>query len=519
MPHLLRRLQPPALLTLLLALIVAFLFGPPAHADGSVRVEWMKGPNVISAEVVTSSGSSVQSLAAPNFGGVAGSVRLTVVDGAAVIRCCEASPTATQTNGFRLQVGDSAYTLNGLSGGTKLAVIESANAPAGPGGTGGGSGTAGTEYTEDAGAPGNPVGGMEMCRRRDTLTGAEVSADGDVIAGNCTAKGERTVRDADVIAQLAILDGRVDGLEGQLTSALSKLDTVITNTDRSADVAESTAPTAVKIDQTTPGTTDGITLKNVGVQGTGSTFDPPTGGSGLLGFLSDIAKAIKGTLTVQGGVAQGVAPSGNGFRLLCRYESAGLSSVAANRMQDVSCSPYGGIRMQISSPDSANNFAQVTGVNGTTSNPGMNGLASASFSQVNTGANQWDPLKGDPQGAFVQLNAGRAQRWAYAAAASGITSTTFVNLKAAAAASTKNCFSGLQISTTTLGAGTEFVIRDGAGGTVLWRMVLGTAALPLTSINLPSPICGSDATLMEAGALTNPTSGAIYVNVQGHTQF
>lgn len=35
-----------------------------------------------------------------------------------------------------------------------------------------------------------------------------------------------------------------------------------------------------------------------GAQGTGSTFNPPSGGSGILGYLSGIYKAITGTLTV-----------------------------------------------------------------------------------------------------------------------------------------------------------------------------------------------------------------------------
>lgn len=68
--------------------------------------------------------------------------------------------------------------------------------------TGGGGGGSGTEYTEDAAAVANPVGGMKMARRRDTLTAAEVSADGDVIAVNATAKGEQYVKDTDVAAAI-----------------------------------------------------------------------------------------------------------------------------------------------------------------------------------------------------------------------------------------------------------------------------------------------------------------------------
>jgi hypothetical protein len=55
---------------------------------------------------------------------------------------------------------------------------------------GGGGGSGGTEYTEDAVAPANPVGGVVMAVRRDTLTDTEVSTDGDVVAIKATAKGQ-----------------------------------------------------------------------------------------------------------------------------------------------------------------------------------------------------------------------------------------------------------------------------------------------------------------------------------------
>ena len=64
---------------------------------------------------------------------------------------------------------------------------------------GGGGGGTGTEYTEDAASAANPVGPMQMCRRRDTLTGSEVSADGDNIACNATSKGEIYVKQTDAV--------------------------------------------------------------------------------------------------------------------------------------------------------------------------------------------------------------------------------------------------------------------------------------------------------------------------------
>jgi len=86
--------------------------------------------------------------------------------------------------------------------GAGLSVPVSASNPLPVTGGGGGGGSAGTEYTEDAASAANPIGGQIICRRRDTLTAAEVSADGDNIAWNCTNKGEGRVRDGDLITAL-----------------------------------------------------------------------------------------------------------------------------------------------------------------------------------------------------------------------------------------------------------------------------------------------------------------------------
>ena len=56
-----------------------------------------------------------------------------------------------------------------------------------------------TQYTEDAAAAADPVGGMLIARRKDTLSAAEVSADGDNIALNSTNKGQLHVKLADTV--------------------------------------------------------------------------------------------------------------------------------------------------------------------------------------------------------------------------------------------------------------------------------------------------------------------------------
>ena len=109
--------------------------------------------------------------------------------------------------------------------------------------------------------------------------------------------------------------------------------------------------------------------------------------------------------------------------------------------------------------------------------------------------------------------------WTYAAAASGIlNTTTAVTFKAAAAAGLRNYITGIDISTDgALGAATEVAIRDGAAGTVLWRMKIGTAGLQGgRTIEFPTPLRGTAATLLEVVTLTATTTGAVYVNAQGY---
>jgi hypothetical protein len=106
--------------------------------------------------------------------------------------------------------------------------------------------------------------------------------------------------------------------------------------------------------------------------------------------------------------------------------------------------------------------------------------------------------------------------WAYAAATSGIASTTTaVTIKAAAGAGLRSYLTDLQISHATLGAATEFAVRDGAGGTVLFRMTLATTANENISIHFRTPLRSSINTLLEVVTLSSVTGG-VFVNAQGY---
>lgn len=108
--------------------------------------------------------------------------------------------------------------------------------------------------------------------------------------------------------------------------------------------------------------------------------------------------------------------------------------------------------------------------------------------------------------------------WNYAAPSGGIGSTTTAVTIKNNVASNRNYITWLDVSTDgPLGTATEIAIRDGAGGTVLWRMKIGTAGLPNGRlIQFPSPIKSSSNTLLEVVTLTATTSGLTFVNCGGY---
>jgi hypothetical protein len=107
--------------------------------------------------------------------------------------------------------------------------------------------------------------------------------------------------------------------------------------------------------------------------------------------------------------------------------------------------------------------------------------------------------------------------WSYGAAAGGIlNTTTAVTIRAAGAAGIRNYITGIQVMSETLTTATELAIRDGAGGTVLWRTKIPTTGLPSTQFEFPNPIKGTAATLLEVVTLTASGAGAVYFNAQGY---
>jgi hypothetical protein len=107
--------------------------------------------------------------------------------------------------------------------------------------------------------------------------------------------------------------------------------------------------------------------------------------------------------------------------------------------------------------------------------------------------------------------------WKYVAGAGGIVNTTTgVTLAAAGGAGLSVYITSMQLRSETLTNATEIALRDGAGGTVLWRSRLSSSGLDLTNITFENPIKGTANTLLEFATLTATITGTIYVNAQGY---
>ncbi len=119
---------------------------------------------------------------------------------------------------------------------------------------------------------------------------------------------------------------------------------------------------------------------------------------------------------------------------------------------------------------------------------------------------------------IVRLDAIPENEWSYVAASGGITNTTTaVTLTGGAGSGTRNYITSLQLASDVLGTATEFVIRDGVGGAVLWRAKIGTAGtVGIQDIRFHPPLRGSSNTLVEAACVTATGTGSIYINAQGY---
>lgn len=100
-----------------------------------------------------------------------------------------------------------------------------------------------------------------------------------------------------------------------------------------------------------------------------------------------------------------------------------------------------------------------------------------------------------------------------AAASGGVSnSTADQTLAASAGAGIRNYLTQFDLMCEALGTASEITIRDGSGGTVLWRTKVGTAGLPLTSVTFPNPKKTTAATALIWKMETASGTGACFGN-------
>ena len=163
-------------------------------------------------------------------------------------------------------------------------------------------------------------------------------------------------------------------------------------------------------------------------------------------------------------------------------------------------------------------YGQVAEGTAFSGNPVTIGLESRTTSKTSIGNGQIVRPIGTVDGRqVVRLNSIPELEWQYAAAAGGlVNTTTAVTVRAAAGASLRSYITTIQLQAEPLTTATEFVIRDGAAGTVIWRIKIPTTGLPLTTF----PVTGLKSTantLLEIATLTASGAGAVYFNMQGYT--
>ena len=224
-----------------------------------------------------------------------------------------------------------------------------------------------------------------------------------------------------------------------------------------------------------------------------------------------------GTYTEQNGAVRnvvGVTPIG--------AASVTPGTVADGAAINGSYDTYGNMRVRVV----AHNVAGIDAVGNTAGvSLDMYGDASAStalrplyVANMAYNGTSWDRQRGDANGLVVQP-ALSATYWAFAGATGGIVNTTTaVTLKAAAGASVRNYICTLNVGHDALGAATELAVRDGAAGTVIFRMKLQTAANEGASeITFAPCLKGTANTLMEVVTLTATVTGGVFVNASGYT--
>lgn len=142
----------------------------------------------------------------------------------------------------------------------------------------------------------------------------------------------------------------------------------------------------------------------------------------------------------------------------------------------------------------------------------------AAYNNIFNGVS-WDRLQGANGAALQKPYSLPTSDWNFVVGAGGISNTTTaVTIKTASGAGLKNYVTGCQLASTALGVATEIAIRDGAAGTVIWRLTVpASGILNGLNVDFPVPLRGTANTLTEFVTLTASVTGSVYINCNGYS--
>ena len=152
-----------------------------------------------------------------------------------------------------------------------------------------------------------------------------------------------------------------------------------------------------------------------------------------------------------------------------------------------------------------------------TANTNLNLMRQQGYQMVFNGTT-WDRAAGDVNGQ-VTIPATVTRWWRYNPPVGGlVNSTAGITIKAAAGAGVSNYVMGGECYSDPLATATEVELRDGASGTVMWRMKIPTTGWTNGfDITFNPPLRGTANTLVEFAGTTASATGAIYCNWRGAT--
>lgn len=228
------------------------------------------------------------------------------------------------------------------------------------------------------------------------------------------------------------------------------------------------------------------------------------------------------TTSSAGDVANGAADSGNPVKVGAVYNTS-LPTYGAGQRTTAQALQTGAISVApafLTTPADGTGNTTLSALVADAGNGGNRGMSLGPTIMAGFVFNgtSWDRQRGDVNGLVVQP-AMSSSFWSFASAAGGIVNTTTaVTIRAAAGAGVRNYLCTINIGHDTLGAASEFAVRDGAAGAVLFRMKLqSTANEGNSEINFWPCLKGTANTLLEVVTLTATVSGGVFFNASGYT--